>query len=92
MFEYFPGHYSWNLGLLMAAQLGGEMTEIDEACRPLLDLARHPGAKDDPQAQAAWVERWSALARKVEGLRRATKPRAMRSRLGRNTCAPAFIG
>ena len=70
MFEYFPGHYSWNLGLLMAAQLGGEMTEIDEACRPLLDLARHPGAKDDPQAQAAWVERWSALARKVEGLAR----------------------
>jgi hypothetical protein len=68
MFEYFPGHYSWNLGLLMAAQLGGEMTEIDQACRPLLELARRPGAKDDPRAQAAWIERWSALARKVEEL------------------------
>ena len=39
VFEYFPAHYSWNLGLLMAAQLGGEMSEIDEACRPLRDLA-----------------------------------------------------
>jgi dienelactone hydrolase len=70
MFEYFPGHYSWNLGLLMASQLGGEMTEIDQACRPLLELAQRPNAKDDPEAQAAWIERWSTLARKVEGLAR----------------------
>ena len=70
MFEYFPGHYSWNLGLLMAAQLGGEMTEIDQACRPLRELAQRPNAKDDPEAQAAWIERWSALARKVEELAR----------------------
>jgi dienelactone hydrolase len=70
MFEYFPGQYSWNLGLLMAAQLGGEMTEIDQACRPLLELAQRPNAKDDPEAQAAWIERWSTLAGKVEELAR----------------------
>jgi hypothetical protein len=39
MFEYFPSHYSWNLGVLMAEQLGGELTEIDAACRPLRTLA-----------------------------------------------------
>ena len=66
MFEYFPAQYSWNLGLLMAAQLGGEMSEIDEACRPLRDLAAGRNVSDDPAAQAAWVERWSALAGKVE--------------------------
>jgi dienelactone hydrolase len=66
MFEYFPGHYSWNLGILMAAQLGGEMTEIDQACRPLLELAQRPNAKDDSEAQAAWIEHWSTLADKVE--------------------------
>ena len=65
MFEYFPGHYSWSMGLLMAAQLGGEMSEIDEACRPLMDFSQKP--KEDPDAQRAWIERWSALARKVEG-------------------------
>ena len=66
MFEYFPNHYSWNMGLLMAAQLGGELSEIDEACRPLRELAATSGAKDDPKAQAAWIEQWSTLARKIE--------------------------
>jgi dienelactone hydrolase len=64
VFEYFENHYSWNLGVLMAAQLGGEMSEIDEACRPLRALA--PG--DD--AGTAWVARWSALAEKVQGFAR----------------------
>ena len=66
MFEYFPTHYSWNMGLLMALQLGGELSEIDEACRPLAALASKPNAKDDPQANAAWLENWEKLARKVE--------------------------
>lgn len=65
MFEYFPDHYSWNLAVLMAAQLGGEMTEIDQACRPLQEMARRP--VDDPEARAAWVEHWTALAHRVEG-------------------------
>ena len=67
MLEYFPTHYSWNMGVLMAAQLGGELTEIDAACRPLKALAEAPGAKDDPVAQAAWVDAWSGLARRVQG-------------------------
>jgi dienelactone hydrolase len=71
MFEYFQNHYSWTLGLLMAAQLGGEMSEIDEACRPLIEVAKRPGVREDPEAQALWVTRWSDLARKVEGLARA---------------------
>jgi dienelactone hydrolase len=65
VFEYFPGHYSWNLGVLMAEQLGGAMSEIDAACRPLRAFADRP--KEDPQAQAAWIEHWSALALRVQG-------------------------
>ena len=68
MLEYFPAHYSWNLGVVMAAQLGGELTEIDDACRPLRAVAGRPDAKNDPDAQAAWVAAWAALARRVEGL------------------------
>ena len=67
MLEYFPSSYSWNLGVMMAAQLGGELTEIDGACRPLQALAARPDAKNDPEAQAAWVAAWAALARRVEG-------------------------
>jgi dienelactone hydrolase len=66
MFEYFGNHYSWNLGVLMAVQLGGELTEIDGACRALRPLAEQPGAKDDSRAQAAWVEAWTGLAAKLQ--------------------------
>ena len=68
MLEYFPSFYSWNLGVLMAAQLGGELNEIDAACRPLLAVAERPDAKNDPAAQAAWVDAWSSLAERVEHL------------------------
>jgi dienelactone hydrolase len=64
--EYFPSFYSWNMGVLMAAQLGGELNEIDAACRPLRPIAERPDAKTDPAAQAAWVEAWSSLAQRVE--------------------------
>lgn len=65
MFEYFQDHYSWSLGVLMALQLGGELSEIDAACRPLIEVAKRPGARDDPAAQSAWVERWSGLAERI---------------------------
>ena len=80
MFEYFPGHYSWNLGLLMAVQLGGELTEIDEACRPLIEVSQRPNVRDDPEAQALWLSQWRSLAEKTEAL--ATADEARRSRFG----------
>jgi dienelactone hydrolase len=66
VFEYFPAQYSWNLGLLMAAQLGGEMSEIDEACRPLREFAMESDVREDAAAQRAWVEHWGVLAEKVQ--------------------------
>jgi dienelactone hydrolase len=57
MFAYFPDHYAWNLGFLMAAQLGGELAEMDRACRPLRSLAA-----DDPAAPDAWLDAWGSLA------------------------------
>jgi dienelactone hydrolase len=83
MFEYFPTHYSWNLGLLMAVQLGGELTEIDEACRPLVEIAKRPGVREDPEAQALWLARWSDLARRVESLARQDEEAAHRFSAGR---------
>ena len=70
MFEYFPSNYSWSLGVLMASQLGGELTEIESACRALRSVAAMPGAKDDPTAQQAWTDGWGELATRVEGFAR----------------------
>lgn len=66
MFEYFPNNYSWNMGLLMAVQLGGEMTEIDAACRPLQALSAASGGKVDAQAQANWLDAWAGLAARLQ--------------------------
>ena len=70
MLEYFPTHYSWNMAVVMAEQLGGELTEIDGACRPLQSLAERKDANDDGEAQAAWIAAWSALAKRVEDFAR----------------------
>lgn len=64
MFEYFGGHYAWDLGVLMALQLGGEMSEIDAACRPLRErlTAGAGDARSEAELQVAWLESWTALA------------------------------
>ena len=66
MFEYFGENYSWDLAVLMAMQLGGHPSEIDEACRPLRALAAAPDAKTNTTIQVAWLEAWLALAKKLE--------------------------
>src|SRR5262249_43360113 len=83
MFEYFPENYSWNLGLLMALQLGGEISEIELACRPLIDVGASPGSRDDPAAQAAWVRQWSTLAQRVLALAAADEARGFTLAAGR---------
>lgn len=66
MFEYFGGNYSWDLGVLMALQLGGQPSEIDEACRPLRAVADAPDSKTNPDIQRQWLENWLSLAAKLE--------------------------
>ena len=42
MFEYFRNNYTWSLGVMGAINRGGQISEIDEACRPLTE---HAGIK-----------------------------------------------
>lgn len=65
MFEYFPNNYSWNLGLLMALQLGGDLNEIHSACAGLVEVAARPNARNDPAAQQAWYEAWTRLGARL---------------------------
>jgi dienelactone hydrolase len=65
MFEYFPNNYPWSLAVMGAISRGGQISEIDEACRPLKEVA---AKKNDPAAQMAWFESWMKLAERVERL------------------------
>ncbi len=68
MFEYFPDNYTWSLGVMSALNRGGQISDIDEACRPLREVAGRKALLGDQRAQMAWFESWMKLAERVNCL------------------------
>lgn len=54
MFEYFPGNYVWNLGVVATLNSGGLIDEVDRACRPLRELAAQGSDVGTAEFMAAW--------------------------------------
>ena len=77
MFEYFPGNYVWNLGVVATLNSGGTIDEVDRACRPLRELAARGSDVGTAQFMAAWrtvadqLEQQAAEAEKAGHLRTA---------------------
>ncbi|MDP3895580.1 MAG: prolyl oligopeptidase family serine peptidase [Mesorhizobium sp.] len=61
MFAYFPGNYVWNLSVNIAMIMGAEIGEIDEMCRPLVDVA----SRGDDEGTRQFLEAWSGMAEKL---------------------------
>jgi dienelactone hydrolase len=68
MFEYFPDNYTWSLAVMSALNRGGQISEVDEACRPLRQIAGIKALQGDQTQQRAWFESWMKLAERVERL------------------------
>ena len=66
MFEYFPGNYAWNVGACMALNLGGNLSEVDEACGPLLDAYMADAAEASEEFFYAWTRIADRAARLAE--------------------------
>lgn len=79
MFEYFPGNYVWNLGVVATLNSGGMIDEVDRACRPLRDLAGQGSDVGTKEFMAAWrqvadqLEEQAAEAEKAGHLRTAAQ-------------------
>lgn len=58
MFEYFPNNYAWSLSVAASLSIGGEMSEIDVACKP---LSAFDGKVGRAAAEEAWFQNWSRL-------------------------------
>ena len=57
MFEYFPGNYVWNLGVVATLNSGGLIDEVDRACRPILDAAQ----QGEDAGTADFLRAWTGL-------------------------------
>ncbi|MEV4143921.1 alpha/beta fold hydrolase [Amycolatopsis sp. NPDC049691] len=66
MFEYFPGNYVWNLGVVAALNSGGLIDEIDRACRPIRDAAARGSDAGTPDFLRAWTALTDQLAGQAE--------------------------
>src|SRR4051794_17256961 len=57
MFEYFPGNYVWNLGVVATLNSGGLIDEVDRACRPI----RQAATRGEDAGTADFLRAWRAL-------------------------------
>ncbi|HEU0102850.1 MAG TPA: alpha/beta fold hydrolase [Mycobacteriales bacterium] len=63
MFEYFPGNYVWNLGVVATLNSGGTIDEVDRACRPIREAA----ARGEDSASVDFLRSWTALTDQLVG-------------------------
>jgi dienelactone hydrolase len=57
VFEYFPGNYVWNLGVVAALNSGGLIDEVDRACRPIREAA----TRGEDAGTSDFLRAWTAL-------------------------------
>ncbi len=64
LFQYFPNNYVWNLSVNIAIQSGGQIGEIEDMCRPLLEAA----ARGEDAGTAAFLAQWVKVAENLTEL------------------------
>jgi fermentation-respiration switch protein FrsA (DUF1100 family) len=66
VFEVFPGNYVWNLSVNIALNTGAHISEVDEACAPVLDAAR----EGEDAGTELFFRSWTAVADRLAELAR----------------------
>ncbi|HEU5266255.1 MAG TPA: alpha/beta fold hydrolase [Jatrophihabitans sp.] len=71
MFEYFPGNYVWNLGVVATLNSGGLIDEVDRACRPIREAAAQGEDAGTPEFLRAWTALADQLVEQAEDAEKA---------------------
>ena len=64
MFEIFPGNYVWNLSVNIALNTGAHITEVAEACAPVLEASR----QGEDAGTELFFRSWTGLADRLTSL------------------------
>lgn len=64
MFQYFTTNYVWNVAVNLAMEMGAKIGEIDEMCKPLLEVSQ----QGDDAGTQAFFQSWVALGDKLVDL------------------------
>jgi dienelactone hydrolase len=75
VFEYFPGNYVWNLGVVAALNSGGLIDEVDRACRPIREAAATGEDARTPEFLRAWTGLTDQLVGQAEEAEKARHTR-----------------
>jgi pimeloyl-ACP methyl ester carboxylesterase len=75
VFEYFPGNYVWNLGVVAALNSGGLIDEVDRACRPIREAAANGEDAGTPDFLRAWTALTDQLVAQAEEAEKARRTR-----------------
>ncbi|MFC4069591.1 alpha/beta hydrolase family protein [Actinoplanes subglobosus] len=85
MFEYFPGNYVWNLGVVATLNSGGLIDEVDRACRPIKELATRGADVGTREFMASWAAVAEDLASQAAADEAAGHPRTAGQKYQRAT-------
>jgi dienelactone hydrolase len=66
VFEYFPGNYVWNLGVVATLNSGGLIDEVDRACRSIKEIAQRGEDAGTPDFLRAWTALTNQLVAQAE--------------------------
>ncbi|GGM93908.1 alpha/beta hydrolase [Lentzea pudingi] len=66
MYEYFPGNYVWNLGVVATLNSGGLIDEVDRACRSIREAATRGEDAGTPDFLRAWTALTDQLVTQAE--------------------------
>jgi pimeloyl-ACP methyl ester carboxylesterase len=85
VFEYFPGNYVWNLGVVATLNSGGLIDEVDRACRPIKAAAAQGEDAGTPDFLRAWTALTDQLVGQAETAGKAGHTRTARQLYARAT-------
>ncbi len=66
MFQYFPTNYVWNLSVNIAMTCGAKIGEVDQICKPLVDISLQGDDAGTTQFFLSWVKKADSLVERAE--------------------------